>query len=343
MEPVTTNDVLGLMDSYITSAALNAALELKLFWLLAEQPLDAPAIAQLLGIPANRTQYWLQLLSTTGLLERGSRGYTPSHSARTAILDTYSQDTWALLARDARDRFPAILDLALHIREPGSTWAARGVRSPDYFTQMVEDPERARRFTRMLYEIHLPLAEVLAECLSMRGVRRLMDLGGGSGVMSIALLQRHLDLTAVVVDIANVCAAGREIAEEQSLEARLTYHAADFERDDLPSGVDMILECDVGNYGEPMFQKIRAALNPGGRLVIVDHFAPEPGLAPALAPYPHWAFLSSLERPDRSYPTTEEVQTRLTHAGFRVLSEKILPDSARMRWTSGWVLVEAGT
>jgi 16S rRNA G1207 methylase RsmC len=68
---------------------------------------------------------------------------------------------------------------------------------------MAQSPERARRFTRMLGEIHRPLAAELAETLDMTGVRRLMDLGGGSGVVSLALLNRHPELTAVVVDIAN--------------------------------------------------------------------------------------------------------------------------------------------
>jgi predicted TPR repeat methyltransferase len=342
MKPKTADDVFELMDAYVMSAALNAALELGLFWLLAEQPLDVPAVAQALEIPPNRCQYWLQLLSTTRLLDRGPKGYAPSSTAQSAILDACSQDTWAFLAREARDRFPAILDLALHIRQPGSTWAAQGLVPPDYFEQMVEYPEKARDFTRMLYEIHLPLAEALAETLDMGGVKRLMDLGGGSGVMSMALLRRYPDLSAVVVDIANVCAAGREIAVEQSLEERLTYHVADFTRDELPSGFDMILDCDVGCYNETMLPKIWTALNPEGRLVLVDQFAPEPGLAPETFPYPHWLFLGSLESSDVSYPTATEVQTRLTQAGFRLLSEAILPQKGTLRWTKEWVMIEAG-
>jgi len=342
MKPRAPNDVLDLMDAYATSAALNAALELGLFWLLAEQPLDAPAVAQALGIPAGRCQYWLQLLSTTGLVERGTGGYALSATARTAILQACSRDTWGLLAGDARDRFPAVLDLALHIREPGSTWEAQGLVPPDYFAQMVESPERARRFTRMLYEVHLPLAEALAESLDLTGVRRLMDLGGGSGVMSMALLRRQADLTAMVVDIANVCAAGREIAREESMEDRLTYQVADFVHDELPSGFDMILDCDVGAYSREMLPRLRAALNPGGRLVIVDQFAQEQGLAPETMPYPHWAFLGSLENPDLSHPTVTEIQNRLTDAGFRLLSEATLPQKGTLRWTEAWTMLEAG-
>jgi len=339
MKPVTTDDVFDLMDSYITAAALNAAMELGLFWLLAEQPLDTAGTARALGIPVNRCQYWLELLSSVGLIEQVSTGYGPSSTARTAILDVYSQDTWAFVAREARDRFPAVRDLVPHIHEPGSALEAQGLTPPDYFSQIAESPERARRFTRMLYEIHLPLAEEVAESLDMSEVDRLMDLGGGSGVVSLALLRRYPHLTAVVVDIPNVCAAGREIAMENSMEERITYYAADFLRDELPSGFDVVLGCDAGPHSEALFRKIRAALNPNGRLVIVDHFAPTQGVAPSSWLY--WAFLASLENPDFTLLTVAEVQSRLKQAGFQLLSERTLPHREVLRWSSDWVMIEA--
>ncbi|MGD9144211.1 MAG: methyltransferase [Anaerolineae bacterium] len=344
MGPITTDDVFDLMDGYITSAALNSALELGLFWLLEPHPQDAPSVARALDIPVGRCRHWLQLLTTLGLLDQGPQGYGPSTAARAAIIDACSQDTWVLLAQDARDRFPAVLDLARHIHEPGSVWVAQGLAPPDYFVQMVESPERARRFTRMLYELHAPLAEALAGSLDLTGVDRLMDLGGGSGVMSLALLRRYPRLTAVVVDVATVCAAGREIARdlaESSLEERISYHAANFVHDELPSGFDLILECDVGGYSETLLGKLWTALNSGGRLVIVDHFAPAQGLAPATPPYPHWAFLGSLHTPDASRPTATEIKTRLAGAGFRRLSEEILPQRGTLRWTKDWVVLEA--
>lgn len=363
MQVNTTDDVFDLMDGYIPSAALNAALELGLFWRIAAQPMDAAALGQALGIPAQRCQYWLQLLSTIGLVDSGPEGYAPSPAARSAILDAYSQDAWAFLAREARERFPAILDLALHLREPGSVWAAQGWTPPDYFALLVESPERARGFTRMLYELHLPLAEDLAGFLDMTGVDRLMDLGGGSGVMSLALLRRYPHLTAVVVDIPNVCAAARQLVREvvrevgvqnarhaageeapvHPLEGRIAYHAADFIQDELPTGFDMVLECDVGAYSEDLFRKIRPALNAGGRLVIVDQFAQEEGLAPWNPPYPLWAFLGSLEDPDAGRPTAAEIEARLVRSGFRLLSTEPLPRRDAPRWSKGWLVMQAGT
>jgi DNA-binding IclR family transcriptional regulator len=111
----TRGDVYTCLQAYTDSAALGAAIELGLFWLLAEQPLDAPGVAQALQIPTQRCHYWLQLLNSMGLIEQVPQGYAPSSVARTAILDTYSQQSWAFLAQDERERFPSVCDLALHI------------------------------------------------------------------------------------------------------------------------------------------------------------------------------------------------------------------------------------
>ena len=64
---------------------------------------------------------------------------------------------------------------------------------------------------------------------------------------------------------------GREIAVENGLEKRVSYQAVNFLQDDIPSGFDMVLECDVGIYNETLFRKIHKALNPGGRFVILDY------------------------------------------------------------------------
>ena len=45
MEPHSTDDVFDLMNSYATSAVLNAALRLGLFWELDQAPINAEEIA----------------------------------------------------------------------------------------------------------------------------------------------------------------------------------------------------------------------------------------------------------------------------------------------------------
>ena len=341
MKPATTDEVLDLMDASFTSAALGAAMELGLFWLLEEQPRDATHVAEALGIPLGRCKYWLQLLARTGLLEEQPDGYVSSGTARAAILNAYDRDSWKLLAEEAGERLPGLCDLSRHLREPGSAWAALGLTPPMYLAAMTENAEAAHRFTRMLSELHGSLADELTASLDLSGVERLMDLGGGSGVMSVAFARRYPQLTVVVVDLANVCAAGRELADDESLADRIRFHAADFLRDELPSGFDVVLECDVNVYSETLFRKVRASLNPEGRFVILDQLAPERGVAPVSRL--HWAFQGSMIDPGFAFPTAAEIQAQLESAGFQRVSQRTLPPirDVAQRFTSDMVLIEA--
>ena len=341
MKPTTPDEVLDVLDAPVASAALGAAMELGLFWLLESRPRTTSGISDALGIPPVRCSYWLQLLSRAGLIAEGRDGYSASTTARTAIMEVYSKESWALLADEARGRLAGLWNLPLHLREGGSSREALGAEPPTYVTQMAEDPERARRFTRMLHELHQSQAEALAQRLDLSGVDRLMDLGGGSGVASIALARRYPQLTAIVVDIENVCIAGREIAAENSLDDRVTYHPADFLADELPVGFDMVLECDVNVYGEDLFRRVRDSLNDGGRFVIVDKFAPAEGISPPSRL--HWALEGSLTDPDYMFPTAALVREQLEVAGFSLLSEDSLPvaSGACRRHADGMVVIEA--
>ncbi len=341
MKPETTEDILELMNGHFVSAVLGAAMELGIFWLLADQPLTAPELAHHLNIPLNRCHYWLQILCKLGLLEASGEGYAPSIFAREAILDVQSQDTWAFQAREDRDLSVYVQDLALNISKPMSAWQARNLTPAGYFQKIGEDPSYTEHFTRKLYQIHSSFAEELANMLDLRGVKRLLDLGGGSGVVSFALLRKCDELTCVVVDVESVCRAGRAIASENKLENRITYLAADFLKDDLPAGFDLVMLCDVGSFSEILFRRIHDVLNLNGRLVIVDKFAPSSTSAPPSRLLS--AFQTSLESPAQTvdYITAQVVQTRLQQAGFRDFSTTPVPHKDNLPWNIDWIMLEA--
>jgi SAM-dependent methyltransferase len=342
MKAETTEDVLTLLDGGFLAAAVGAAMELGLFWLLEPEPRDAGWIASELGIPpGNRCRYWLELLREGGLLDRAGDRYALSDTARAAIVESYDRQSWALLAEESRQRLTALNDLPQQLCSPGTATATEVGVSQDYVQLMSEDADRARRFTRMLYQIHGQWAAELAGRLDMAGVTRLMDLGGGSGVVSMALARRHPELTAVVVDVGNVCRAGRELASECGLEERVSYHPADFLRDELPSGFDAVLECDVNVYGEELVRKVHGALEPGGRYLIVDLFAAAPGEPPPTRV--HWSLEHAMADPEFRYQAVGEVCALLEAAGFEVRTrgDQLPTLGAAGRYTTGWRVIEA--
>jgi SAM-dependent methyltransferase len=329
----TINDVNNLWNAATAAAALGTAIETGLLWRLAEKPSSASQIVQALDIPGKRGYYWLQLLESIGILENGPQAYIPSDLAREAILETRSEESWKHLVVDERERIAGISDLALYIREPGSIWVVQGLPSrTNYVEKMRDDPARAREFTRMLFEVHQPLAKKVSDLVDMTGVQHLMDLGGGSGVVSMTLLRKYPALQATVVDIENVCIAGREIAIEEGLADRISYYPAEFTQDEFPTGFDLILKCDTSVFGEWLYKKLWQSLKPGGRLVSVDHLSPTEYSAPPNRV--EWIFLDSLNDPDISIPTLAEAHAMLIQAGFQILP-------GVHTFGTGWIVFQA--
>lgn len=318
MKKLNKNDVYELLHATAASAALGAAIKTRLLWMLAETPMDGTAVSQKLNIPGKRGHYWLQYLHSLGILDNGPHGYTTSAVVRDAILDTFSWESWQHLVMDEGEKDACVRGLPQFISEPGSLWTIQGLPEPiHYVDKMRASLERAREFTRMLFEVHQSLANDVAEQVDLTGITRMMDLGGGSGVISMALLRKYPGLNSTVVDIENVCIAGREIAEENGLSERITYHPADFADDEFPGGFDLVLQCDLGMFAEELIQKVKLSLKPGGRLIYVEHFSPHENLAPTTRL--EWTFLDSLQDPDYGFATLNQAIQRLTSAGFVVM------------------------
>jgi 2-hydroxy-4-(methylsulfanyl)butanoate S-methyltransferase len=316
MEKLVTNeDVNELLHAPAKTAALGAAITTGLLWMLAEKPMNADEVVQALKIPGKRGYYWLQYLQSFGILEKIPHGYIPSTIARAAILNTKSKESWQHLVIDEQEKDACVHGLPQLISEPGSLWASQGMEDPiNYVDRMRANPERAREFTRMLFEVHHNLAEQVAKLLDLTGVERMMDLGGNSGVVSMALLRKYPIHTSTVVDIENVCVAGREISQEQGFSDRITYYPAEFYQDEFPSGFDLVLQCDVALYDVDLLEKLFRSLQHGGRLIYVDHFSPAENLAPTTRI--EWTFLDSLHDSNFGFPTLAEVKSRLTLVGF---------------------------
>ena len=320
---IDKEDVRAVLDGRTTSSALGAAITTGLLWLLAEKPMTGAEIVQALNIPGKRGYYWLQYLESFGVLERTPQGYVPSAVIRAAILETFDKASWQHLVIDEQEKDGCVHGLPQFISEPGSLWTAQGLKKPAHYVEkMRTDLDRARDFTRMLYQAHLDLADQVASLLDLTGAERLLDPGGNSGVISMALLRKYPALRSTVLDIENVCIAGREIAREQGFADRIAYQPLELLRDEFPSGFDVALHCDLGPLSMDLLPKAGRALKPGGRSIYVEHFSPTDTQAPATRL--EWTFLDSLHDPNYSFPTLAEFKARSAQTGFDVIGEQPL-------------------
>ena len=147
----------------------------------------------------------------------------------------------------------------------------------DGMASAMEAAESARHFTMALAGRAKNVAPALAEVVPMQEHSRLLDIGGGTGIYSIALVQKHPTLVATLFDRPEVLKVAREMGEAYGVLDRLEFVEADMFTDNLPTDADTILlsnilhDWDVPQC-EQLVSKCAAALPAGGRLLIHDVF-----------------------------------------------------------------------
>jgi SAM-dependent methyltransferase len=131
-------------------------------------------------------------------------------------------------------------------------------------------------------------APQVVHTIGVEGVRRLLDVGGGSGAYSIAFAQAAPALHAEVFDLPRVIRIAQRHIAAAGLEDRVTTRAGDFLADPLGTGFDLVYVSAICHMLDPdenraLLRKCYGALTPGGRLVIQDFILEPDKTAPKMA------------------------------------------------------------
>ncbi len=118
-------------------------------------------------------------------------------------------------------------------------------------------------------------APFLVQALGTAGVRRILDLGGGSGAYSIAFAKASSAVRCEILDVPEVVPLTAEYVDKARVSAQVSLRSGDMLTDDLGSGYDIVMLnaiCHMfsGEQNQQLFRRARQALAPNGRLVVQD-------------------------------------------------------------------------
>jgi hypothetical protein len=264
----TREDLTRTTRAYWPARAILTGVELGVFRALGRRKLSANSVAKRIGADPRTTELLLDALVGQDVLTKAKTSYAIK-PALVPFLTDGPESALGMMTHHAR-LWEAWSRLTEAVR------SGRPVREAPSFRR---GPEDARAFTYAMRDGAVRFAPAVAAELPLRGVRHLLDLGGGPGIYSVEIARRFPDLSVTVVDLANVAAVGREIvAEYPDVRDRIRYAPADIGSDPLPEGADAALlshvihgESEEGVRG--MFRRIADALpKKGGRLIVRDFF-----------------------------------------------------------------------
>jgi len=180
----------------------------------------------------------------------------------------------------------------------------------------------ARDFTALMNCRGMAFGQALARALTpdLVGRRKVLDVGGGSGIYASTLVAAHDHLCGTVLEQAPVDAIARDEIAGHGLADRVTVETADMFADPWPDDADVLLLSNVLHDWD--FPEVRAlcekaahALPTGGLLVIHEAFLKDDKTGPL--PVAEYSALLMNITQGKCY-TPGEYRAILTELGFEV-------------------------
>jgi len=267
----------GAHASELLTAAVT---HFNVFGRLAKGSLPYDSLREELGLEARPAVVLFTALKAMGLLveNSGEIELTPLAAEHLVPDGTFDCGDYVGLAAQS----PGVLGMVqlLKSNQPmGSNEDEGGVAFiyRDGLKSAMDAAESARHFTLALSGRARNVAPALAQAMDMSESRLLLDVGGGTGIYTYALLQEHPQLRAIVYDRPEVLKVAEEIGAEYGVMDRCELVSGDMFTDDLPSGADTILLSNIlHDWDVPecnaLVERCAAVLPKRGRLSIHDVF-----------------------------------------------------------------------
>jgi demethylspheroidene O-methyltransferase len=252
---------------------LYACVKLDLLRRLQDGPASVPDLARALRLSAPAAQMLLKAAASLGLLEAQGGGLYRLGPMGAALLGNPGVEAMilhhSLLYEDLRD--PVAL---LRADGQGSAVAA-------FWPYGSPDAAAAEAYSRLMAHTQTMIARQVVGAVSLRGRKRLMDVGGGEGVFieQVAKAAPHLDF--ILADLPEVAERAAARLACAGLAGRVVVHGLDA-RAELPAGADVIsfvrvLHDHDDAEAAAMLRRAFEALPRGGRVLVAEPMAGTPG------------------------------------------------------------------
>lgn len=273
-----------LCAGFVYSQVLAACVRLRLFDLLAEGPLAEAALAERLGLGAEAAERLLRAAAALDLVLRRDDGRWALGPLGAAMIGNPGiaamVEHHALLYADLAD------PVALLRRPRGGTalggyWAYAGAAEPGAL-----GAERLAAYTALMAASQPMVAAEVIGAYRFAGHRAILDVGGGSGAFLAAVAAAAPEARLTVFDLPPVAEAARQRFARLRLDHRAGAVGGDFTAEPLPAGHDLVsfvrvLHDHDDEVVRRLLARARAALPPGGVLLIAEPMAGTAGAEPA--------------------------------------------------------------
>jgi hypothetical protein len=289
--------------------AMIAGMQLELFTPLGAGPMRAEQLAEALGVGAAKLTPLLYALVAADLLTVQEGRFANTPEADTFLVrgkPTYLGGRHTYYTA----RYQEVLQTAASIR------TGRPQAKLDF---AVMSSDALETFLRGLHPATLAAGRDLVTRYDFAAHRHLLDVGGGSGGMALAIAAACPQLRATVIDLPSVTPVTQRFIAQEGMTERVAVVTGDVVRGPLSGTYDVavlraLIQVLSPEEAQRVFQNLIQVLEPGSPIYVLGNILDDTRLSPPETVTMNLLFLNIYDE-GQAY-TEQEYRTWLTAAGF---------------------------
>jgi acetylserotonin N-methyltransferase len=305
--------VLDLIEAFRRSKTLFAAVSLGIFERLPGHAHEVRKDGEDLGT----LERFLDACVSLGLLEKHDDVYSNTPAAETYLRRDSSHTLTGYINYSNDVLWQIWAHLEDGVREGTNRWKQTFNLDGPLFSAYYSTEERKREFLLGMHGYGVLSSPAVAAAFDLSRFKRMVDLGGATGHLPNAVLERYPGMQAAVFDLAPVIEVAREFTKVELI-------AGDFFTDPLPPADLYSLGRILHDWGEEkirrLLARIYAALPASGGLLIAERLLHDDKRGPVSTHMQSLNMLVATEGRERSF---REYADLLQETGFAEMEGKM--------------------
>jgi predicted O-methyltransferase YrrM len=311
----TPLDLRESVSAFQRSRIILSAYELELFTVIGKERKSPEQVATEAKTDKHATERLMNALCAIGLLEKKDGLYNNSEFGLNYLV---------------KDR-PGFIAGLMHSSNLWRSWSnlteivRTGRENAQTIRTKSKDGDWSESFIAAMHDRAYRQAPAIVAQIDLNGIRKVLDIGGGSGAYSMAFVRAGKEINATVFDLPNIVTITEKYIRAEGLQNKIDTLAGDYLVDSFRAGYDLaflsaIIHINSFDENLRLVKKCAAALNRGGIIAIQDHVMGQDRTNPAPGAIFAINMLVGTQKGD-TY-TENEIRWWMAEAGFDDVQRK---------------------
>ena len=196
---------------------------------------------------------------------------------------------------------------------------ARKMLGGGAFEYLEKNPAKNEIYNKSMDDSSRLVALALLSAYDFKGIKTLVDVGGGHGIMLESILEKYPGITGILFDQSHVVDYAKEAARDPLIKERFTIIGGNFFNDTPPSADAYFLKNILHAFNDDdcvkLLKKIYSVMTQDGKLIILETL-PAPDNKPAFGKLVDLVMMTGTDGGKER--TAEEFSELLHRSGFKL-------------------------